>query len=29
MIEQAGFGHVTHRPLSGGICAIHSGWKLA
>ena len=29
MIEEAGFGHVTHRPLSGGICAIHSGWKLA
>ncbi|ACA20518.1 ubiquinone/menaquinone biosynthesis methyltransferase [Methylobacterium sp. 4-46] len=29
MIEEAGFSRVTHRPLSGGICAIHSGWKIA
>jgi demethylmenaquinone methyltransferase/2-methoxy-6-polyprenyl-1,4-benzoquinol methylase len=27
MIEEAGFRRVTHRPLSGGIVAIHSGWK--
>lgn len=29
MIEQAGFRHVTHRALSGGIVAIHSGWKIS
>ncbi|GJD50042.1 Ubiquinone/menaquinone biosynthesis C-methyltransferase UbiE [Methylobacterium crusticola] len=29
MIEEAGFARVTHKPLSGGICAIHSGWKIA
>ncbi|WP_375455332.1 bifunctional demethylmenaquinone methyltransferase/2-methoxy-6-polyprenyl-1,4-benzoquinol methylase UbiE [uncultured Methylobacterium sp.] len=29
MIEQAGLRHVTHRPLSGGIVAIHSGWKVS
>jgi len=28
MIERAGFEHVTYRPLSGGIAAIHSGWRL-
>lgn len=28
MIERAGFRRVTHLPLSGGIVAIHSGWKL-
>ena len=28
MIERAGFRHVTDRPLSGGIVAIHSGWKV-
>ncbi len=28
MIEQAGFGRVTWRNLTGGIAAIHSGWKL-
>ncbi|MGL4496103.1 MAG: bifunctional demethylmenaquinone methyltransferase/2-methoxy-6-polyprenyl-1,4-benzoquinol methylase UbiE [Beijerinckiaceae bacterium] len=28
MIEAAGFRRVTHRPLSGGIVNIHSGWKL-
>ncbi len=29
MIERAGFRHVTDRPLSGGIVAIHSGWKIS
>ncbi|MCJ2015526.1 bifunctional demethylmenaquinone methyltransferase/2-methoxy-6-polyprenyl-1,4-benzoquinol methylase UbiE [Methylobacterium sp. J-076] len=29
MIEQAGFRHVSERPLSGGIVAIHSGWKVS
>ena len=28
-IERAGFAHVTDRALSGGIVAIHSGWKVA
>lgn len=28
MIREAGFARVTYRPLSGGIVAIHSGWKL-
>lgn len=28
MMRSAGFGQVSHRLLSGGICAIHSGWKL-
>jgi demethylmenaquinone methyltransferase/2-methoxy-6-polyprenyl-1,4-benzoquinol methylase len=28
LIEAAGFRRVTHRPLSGGIVAIHSGWKV-
>ena len=28
MIEQAGFARVAWRNLSGGIAAIHSGWKL-
>ena len=28
MIEEAGFKRVTHRPLTGGIVAIHSGWKI-
>jgi demethylmenaquinone methyltransferase/2-methoxy-6-polyprenyl-1,4-benzoquinol methylase len=28
MITEAGFRRVTHRPLSGGIVAIHSGWKI-
>ncbi len=28
MIEKAGFAKVTFRNLSGGIAAIHSGWKL-
>lgn len=29
MIEEAGFARVTHRVLTGGIVAIHSGWKVA
>jgi demethylmenaquinone methyltransferase/2-methoxy-6-polyprenyl-1,4-benzoquinol methylase len=29
MIETAGFSHVSHRRLSGGIVAIHSGWKIS
>ena len=29
MIETAGFAHVSHRRLSGGIVAIHSGWKIS
>jgi len=28
MIADAGFGHVEYRNLSGGIAAIHSGWKV-
>jgi demethylmenaquinone methyltransferase/2-methoxy-6-polyprenyl-1,4-benzoquinol methylase len=28
MFRQAGFARVTHRALSGGIAAIHSGWRL-
>ena len=28
MIEQAGFRRVTHRPMTGGVVAIHSGWKI-
>jgi demethylmenaquinone methyltransferase/2-methoxy-6-polyprenyl-1,4-benzoquinol methylase len=28
MIEDAGFDNVAYRNLSGGIAAIHSGWKL-
>lgn len=28
LIEQAGFSRVTWRDYSGGICAVHSGWKL-
>ncbi len=28
MIEQAGFARATYTKLSGGIVAIHSGWKL-
>jgi demethylmenaquinone methyltransferase / 2-methoxy-6-polyprenyl-1,4-benzoquinol methylase len=29
MIERAGFRHVTDRPLTGGVVAIHSGWKVS
>ena len=28
MIEEAGFGRVAVTPLSGGIVAIHSAWKI-
>ena len=28
MMRHAGFGHVGVRNLSGGIAAIHSGWRL-
>ena len=28
MISEAGFSRVSHRMLSGGIVAIHSGWKV-
>jgi len=28
MIEHAGFSRVTYRNLSGGIAALHSGWKI-
>jgi demethylmenaquinone methyltransferase/2-methoxy-6-polyprenyl-1,4-benzoquinol methylase len=28
MIAEAGFARVTHRPLTGGVVAIHSGWKI-
>jgi demethylmenaquinone methyltransferase / 2-methoxy-6-polyprenyl-1,4-benzoquinol methylase len=28
MISRAGFSRVTHRNYSGGIAALHSGWKL-
>jgi demethylmenaquinone methyltransferase / 2-methoxy-6-polyprenyl-1,4-benzoquinol methylase len=26
MIRQAGFGRVSHRPMTGGIVRLHSGW---
>ncbi|MBM3082467.1 bifunctional demethylmenaquinone methyltransferase/2-methoxy-6-polyprenyl-1,4-benzoquinol methylase UbiE [Chelatococcus daeguensis] len=28
MIEEAGFVRVTARPMTGGIVALHSGWKI-
>jgi demethylmenaquinone methyltransferase/2-methoxy-6-polyprenyl-1,4-benzoquinol methylase len=28
MIEEAGFKRVTHRPMTGGVVAIHSAWKI-
>jgi demethylmenaquinone methyltransferase / 2-methoxy-6-polyprenyl-1,4-benzoquinol methylase len=28
MIEEAGFRRVTHRTLTAGVVAIHSGWKI-
>ena len=28
MIRKAGFGRVSHRPYTGNIAAIHSGWKI-
>ena len=27
-LQTAGFGNITHRNLSGGIVAIHSGWRV-
>ena len=28
MIRDAGFARVSHQTLSGGIVALHSGWRL-
>ena len=28
MIRDAGFSHVSYRNLSGGVVAIHSGWRI-
>jgi demethylmenaquinone methyltransferase/2-methoxy-6-polyprenyl-1,4-benzoquinol methylase len=28
MIEEAGFRRVTFTPMTGGVVALHSGWKL-
>jgi len=28
MIEQAGFRRVAFRQMTGGVVALHSGWKL-
>jgi demethylmenaquinone methyltransferase/2-methoxy-6-polyprenyl-1,4-benzoquinol methylase len=28
MIRQAGFQRVSYRNLTGGIAAIHSGWRI-
>ena len=28
MMRAAGFARVSHRPISGGIVALHSGWRL-
>ena len=28
MIETAGFGNVSYRNLTGGVAAIHSGWRI-
>jgi len=28
MIGGAGFGRVSYRNLTGGIAAIHSGWRI-
>ena len=28
MIREAGFGQVRHRNMTGGVAALHSGWKL-
>jgi ubiquinone/menaquinone biosynthesis C-methylase UbiE len=27
-MRAAGFGRVSHRVMSGGIVALHSGWRL-
>ncbi|MDJ1158868.1 bifunctional demethylmenaquinone methyltransferase/2-methoxy-6-polyprenyl-1,4-benzoquinol methylase UbiE [Chelatococcus sp. SYSU_G07232] len=28
MVRAAGFGRVTYRPMTGGVVALHSGWKI-
>lgn len=28
MIRDAGFGNVSYKPMTGGVVAMHSGWKL-
>ena len=28
MMEEAGFRRVSYRPMTGGVVALHSGWKL-
>ena len=28
MIREAGFARVAHQPITGGIVALHSGWRL-
>ena len=28
MMREAGFARVSHRLMSGGIVALHSGWRL-
>jgi demethylmenaquinone methyltransferase / 2-methoxy-6-polyprenyl-1,4-benzoquinol methylase len=28
MIQEAGFSRVQYRNLTGGVAAIHSGWRL-
>lgn len=28
MIREAGFGRVSHRKMTGGVVALHSGWRL-
>jgi demethylmenaquinone methyltransferase/2-methoxy-6-polyprenyl-1,4-benzoquinol methylase len=28
MIREAGFARVSYRNLTGGVAAIHSGWKI-
>jgi demethylmenaquinone methyltransferase/2-methoxy-6-polyprenyl-1,4-benzoquinol methylase len=28
MMREAGFGRVSYRPMTGGIVALHSGWRL-
>jgi demethylmenaquinone methyltransferase/2-methoxy-6-polyprenyl-1,4-benzoquinol methylase len=28
MMRTAGFARVSYRPLTGGIVALHSGWRL-
>ena len=28
MLRKAGFGRVSHRPMTGGIVALHVGWRL-